>query len=144
MKRRAITAAFVLLFFCALSPLAGYNLHMLLSGRRELCSADPASVLTGLSIPQVRGFTLLGIGVAAVAVAWMLVSQNYIKYRNGMMEIVPGLWTPEPAGQGQYGTARWATEMELSSTFSVALVDAESPLLRELIAHGYDDLEEGN
>lgn len=143
MKKRVITAALVLLFFCTLSPLAAYNLHMILSGQGSYCSIDPAAVLMGLGIPQVLKLTLLGVAVSAIAVAWMLVSHSYIKYRNGMREIVPGLSTPEPDGQGQYGTARWMEPPEISDVFSVVAVDKQTPLLQELMAHGYDDLEGG-
>lgn len=143
MKKRVITAAFVLLFFCVLSPLTAYNLHMILSGQDSFCSIDPAAVLMGLGIPQVLKLTLLGIAVSALAVVWMLVSHSYIKYRNGMREIVPGLSTPDPAGQGQYGTARWMEPNEICDVFSVVTVDKQAPLLQELMARGYDDLEGG-
>lgn len=143
MKKRIMAAALVLLFFCALMPFAAYNLHMVLSKQISLCSADPAVVVVGLSIPQVRGFVFFGIALVALFEIWLLIGPTYIKYRNGMREIVPGLWIPEPAGQGQYGTARWMEPREYGSSFSVAVLDTNSALITSLIAHGEDDLKGG-
>ena len=141
MKRRMITAGFVLLFFCVLAVLGGYNLHMFLSGKLEQCSIDPRTVLAGLAIEQVRLFSLIGIGAGVLFLFWVLFGPSYIKYKNGMRTIIPGIETPEAAGQGQYGTAEWMREADFQDAFYVAVLDTHSKRIQDLTAHGRDDLE---
>lgn len=143
MKRRVVTAVFVLLFFCALALLGGYNLHMILSGNMDQCSIDPGTVLAGLAITQVRLFSLLGIGFGGLLVFWMLFSPSYIKYKNGMRTVIPGVQTPEAAGQGQYGTARWMNEQDYKDAFYVAVLDENAALVQGLMTCGREDMEGG-
>lgn len=143
MKSRIVAAVFTLLLFCALTLFAAYNIHMCLSGQSGLCSIAPATVLAGLAIPQVRGFALLGVATSALIVLWMLFGNSYIKYRNGMREVVPGLWTPEPAGQGQHGTARWMEPKNFGKHFTVVTVDTQSQLVLELISCSQKEVQNG-
>lgn len=143
MKPRIFAAVFTLLLFCVLTLFGAYNLHMCLSGQSGLYSIAPATVLAGLSIPQVRGFALLGLVASVLVVLWMLFGNEYIKYRNGMKEVVPGLWTPEPAGQGQHGTARWLEPSNFSKHFTVVAVDTQSQLVLELISCSREEVRNG-
>lgn len=94
MKRRAIAAVFVLLLFCILSVLGGYNLHMFLSGSPDRCSVDPHTVLAGLAIAQVRLFSFLGACIGGLLVVWMLFGHSYLNYKNHMRDVAPGIRTP--------------------------------------------------
>jgi len=140
MKKRMIPAALVLLVFAVASLYLSYNLHWLLQGREGECSADLFAVLRGLGNPRIRNFFLLFLGVSALAVWYMLVAQSYIKYKSDMQQITPDLETPKAEGQGQYGTARWLSHKKLSKAFGSSAIDVNSQTIRELLRHGYDDL----
>ncbi len=141
MKRRLTAAAVMLLLFSLLAVCCAYNFHQVLSGQMNL-SPLLWICLQGLAIPRVRTWYILLECFAVVAVVWMTFGRDYIKYKSKMRHVCLDIYTPEADGQGQYGTARWMTERELSSAFTVVQLDL-SPETRDLIEHGYDDLEGG-
>ena len=57
-----------------------------------------------------------------------------------MQQIVPGVETPMPAGQGQYGTARCMPKERIPKAFTVIRIDSDSRLIQQLLAEGEDDL----
>lgn len=49
--------------------------------------------------------------------------------------------TPSPAGQKQFGSARWMTDREKKDAFTNCTLNKNDKLIDYLIEHGYDDLE---
>lgn len=142
MKRRLTAAAIMLLFFSLLAVFGAYNIHQVLSGQMDF-SPLLWVCLRGLAVPRIRTWYILLECFAVVAVAWMTFGRDYIKYKSKMRHICLDIYTPEPDGQGQYGTARWMTKREMDRAFTVVSIDHREPMIRELIDHGYDDLVEG-
>lgn len=138
MKRKIILSCILMALSSVASLFVSYNVHCLLSGNRQLCSTNPAVLISGLSEPRIRTFFVICLAVAALAIAYLLVMQNYIKYKSDMQEITPDIRTPKAEGQGQYGTARWLDRKKYSKAFEVVEVDKASPLVSELVVHGYD------
>ena len=58
-----------------------------------------------------------------------------------MIKVTADIKTPAIAGQKQHGSARWQTKKEIYQKFDVARLDKNNPIIKELIEHGYDDLE---
>jgi len=48
---------------------------------------------------------------------------NHKPYQSNLMQITPGLSTPVPAGQKQYGSARWLSEKEIDLAFNSYLLN---------------------
>lgn len=141
MKKKIILSCVLMLVAAVISLLISYNVHCLLSGSRELCTAKPAVLISGLGEPRIRTAFLILLAAAALAIVYMLVMQSYIKYRSDMRAVTPDILTPKAEGQGQYGTARWLESSEFDGTFSAAKVDSRSLLLKELAYKGDEDLE---
>ncbi len=58
-----------------------------------------------------------------------------------LIEITPNIKTPAPAGQRQFGSARWMSNTEKKETFSPCIITKGDKLISYLIEHGYDDIE---
>lgn len=142
MKRRVFVATGFLLLFSLLSVWGANNLHLLLSRQVPAWSFwDCLFAIT--TTPAVwRWFWLLeGFGLL---IAFVILAEGYHnvkKYTGKLRHICPGIDTPEPAGNGEYGTARWMSEDDLEDVWTSIEVDRNSPKLRELAARGRDDLE---
>lgn len=142
MKKRVITAIIVWLILAGvvLPPVVA-DLHALLSKQPGALTIKPWEgwqvLLTG-GIP-LRLYLLLA-ALCALGVLWAVVSSSYINYRSGMIQVTPDIATPAPAGQGQYGTARWLAGKDIPKYYGVAAVQGEA--LEELLAQGKTDYEE--
>lgn len=58
-----------------------------------------------------------------------------------MIKVTADIKTPAIAGQKQHGSARWQTKKEIYQKFDVERLDKNNPIIKDLIEHGYDDLE---
>lgn len=141
MRRRLIAAAICFLILSIASMYAGYNFDRVLSQDTASCSVDPLVVLTGAWAGKARLLTLLLVVASAGGVLFLTLMPEYIKYKSNMIQVVPGVETPEAAGQGQYGTAHWLSKSEIPKVFAPAQIDTDSHLIAELLKHGYDDAQ---
>lgn len=144
MKKRWIFAAiaYAVLAGIPLPPLAK-DLDCFFSRRISELTYHPmdgwSAVLHGGKPLQ---FYLLLAGLLAVLMLAVLLAGNYLDYQSGTVRVTPDITTPAPAGQGQFGTAKWLPEAKISGSFSVWNVPKSDPALRDLIAAGKKDREE--
>lgn len=66
---------------------------------------------------------------------------NNKPYQSDLIKITPNIMTPAPAGQKQFGSARWMTKEEKEKAFSNCVLKKNDKLISYLIKHGYDDIE---
>ena len=140
MKRRITAAVSMFLLFSCLSLILGYNAHQFFS-HQYFFSWSMRVCIRGLAIPAVRSWLALLEGCSLLATVWMCFGREYIKYKSKMIHVCLDIYTPMAEGQGQYGTARWLEEKDKARVFTMVHVDLGTPLLRELIAYGREDLE---
>ncbi len=57
-------------------------------------------------------------------------------YKTKQIVIVPNIKIPAPAGQGQYGTARFMTNKEIDNCFSKLVINPEDDLIKYLLYKG--------
>lgn len=134
MKKRLTIAGIVLLLGALFLPIPALALHALLSREPELLSVSPIVCWKAVwEISQVRQFYLLLLLGELLGLIWIFAAASNLKYRSNMRYITPDIRTPEAAGQGQYGTARWLprnqygaafTQYSLGSLISEELVEA--------------------
>lgn len=142
MKKRVITAIILWLILAGvvLPPVVA-DLHALLSRQTEALTIKPwvgwQVVLEG-ELP-LRLYLLLA-ALCALGVLWAVVSSSYINYKSGMIQVTPDIVTPAPAGQGQYGTARWLEKRQIPKYYAVA--EVKNKALEELLIQGKSDFEE--
>lgn len=142
MKRRIAAAVITLLLFSCLALLGAYNVHQIFSRQLQLSWSLWRCIAAVFGVPEVRRWFLLLECCALLSVIWMIYSRQHIKYKSNTVQICPGIETPVVDGQGQYGTARWLSDQELTIVFTVVTVDTNAALLRQLRQSGADDLKE--
>lgn len=81
----------------------------------------------------IQVFVLLGLV--------LLIASRAVGMESKMIRVTADIKTPAVAGQKQHGSARWQTKKEIFNSFDVARLDKNNAVIRELIKHGYDDLE---
>lgn len=144
MKRKIIISSILMMVFAVAALYISYNVHWILMKQRNMCSTNPLVLISGLSEPRIRTFFIICLITSALFIVYMLVMQNYIKYKSDMQYITPDIQTPKAEGQGQYGTARWQEKAKFSKVFATVQVDKSSAMVKKLIAQGYDDNKENN
>lgn len=144
MKRLFFIATGFLLLFSLLAVWGANNLHLVLS--RDLPTWNFWDCLFALlTSPKVwQWFWILEGGGLLITVT--ILFDRYVgvkKYSGKLIHICDGIDTPETAGNGKYGTARWMSRKEKDDIWTVIDIDRNSPKLRALAAHGRDDLKGG-
>lgn len=76
----------------------------------------------------------------ALGLALLIVSR-IATTESRMTKVTADIKTPAVAGQKQHGSARWQTRKEIYQKFDVARLNKNNPVIKNLIEHGYDDLE---
>ena len=141
MKKRICVALIVFLLGAALVlPPVAVDVHLFLS-RLGGYGWRPAwawqQLVQGGSPWKFYGFFIAGL---ILALFWAVASSPSVQYRSGMYHVAPGINIPRPAGQGQYGTAWWATPKELRRTYTAVRVRKQA--LKELLEAGNKDYQE--
>lgn len=62
-------------------------------------------------------------------------------YQSDLIQITPKISIPVPAGQKQFGSARWMKEEEKNTVFDLCILRENDALIKYLISTGYKDLE---
>lgn len=65
---------------------------------------------------------------------------NNKPYQSDLVKITPNIATPAPAGQKQFGSARWMTNEEKEKSFTTCDLKKNDKLINYLIIHGSDDI----
>ena len=67
--------------------------------------------------------------------------QNSRSYQSDLMKVTDDIEIPVPVGQYQHGSSRWLKEEEKEKVFEAYNLDPSNPVIKELIATGYDGLD---
>lgn len=118
MKRRLLTALFVLPFLLALSALLACNLHRVLSGESGFIWKPQTVLAMLMGVKNVRLFFLAFAACCLLLLLACFVTGGNVRYRNSTVQVVPGLAIPVAAGSGEYGTARFMPKRKLRKCFS--------------------------
>ena len=87
------------------------------------------------------GFYFLLLAGNGLLLLWILFTGSYLKYRSDMQVITPDIITPQAAGQGQFGTARWLKNGNIHRFFAVWKISRKDATFRELMEAGKKDRE---
>lgn len=141
MKKRICVAVGVFLVFAALVfPQAAVDLHLLLAREPGVTFRPDAGWRAVLEGGNPLKFYLFFLACWALLLVWAIVSSACIRYRSGMIRVTPEIQTPQAAGQGQFGTARWAGPKDLRRCYAAAAV--RGPMLKDLKNAGKADFAE--
>lgn len=76
------------------------------------------------------------LGVTIAILVWLNDGKSY---KSNLMEITPEIFIPEPSGQGQFGTARFAKEEEIEKEFEVNILNSNDEIIKKLLKGGGAD-----
>lgn len=68
-------------------------------------------------------------------------TQNSRAYQSDLMKVTDEIKIPVPVGQFQHGSSRWMKEEEKDGVFEVYTISPTDPIIRKLIATGYEGLD---
>lgn len=86
-------------------------------------------------------FISLELLIILLGIFYMVLNDK--TYQSDLIQITPNISTPVPAGQKQFGSARWMTHKEKPKAFPVCIINRNDSVIDYLVEHGYDDLMEG-
>mgnify|MGYP000922975296 CR=1 FL=1 len=87
-------------------------------------------------IRTLKLFFLLELLVILISIFFLLKNDRF--YESSMIEVTPQIKIPAPAGQKQFGSARFMSEDE-KDIFGVIYIKRDK-IIKNLINHGYDDI----
>lgn len=79
-------------------------------------------------------FMILELGVMALSIFYYFMKDNF--YESELMTITPRIKIPVPAGQMQFGSARFINDEEMSNLFTICEVNQKDKLMKELMDFG--------
>ena len=142
-RKWMIVLAVLLVCTVLVIPQLAADVHFFFSKELDSLTLNPlegwAAVLGG-GLPL--RFYLLFTASVALFLVWFVTNENSLNYKDKLQRITPNIATPLPAGQGQFGTARWSGEAEQRRIFTVWSMNRRSPELRTLLQAGMDDRKE--
>ena len=80
-------------------------------------------------------------GLVSLLLVILVMNKKTSQYESAMRRITPDIKTPVAAGQKQHGSAEWLRRDEYKTAFGSYILNPGDPQIKELIKHGYDDLE---
>ncbi|MBR1455465.1 MAG: type IV secretory system conjugative DNA transfer family protein, partial [Lachnospiraceae bacterium] len=60
-------------------------------------------------------------------------SNRMTRYKSNMIKVTDDIYIPEPAGQGQYGTAHFLEKKELDKKYKYNILDENDPVVKKLL-----------
>lgn len=79
--------------------------------------------------------------VLTLLIAVYIMTTKTKAYQSKLQMITPNIYTPVPAGQKQFGSARWMKREEKEKVFSVCKLDTRDSLISYLIKSGDSDIK---
>lgn len=84
-------------------------------------------------------FLLLTAICTFVSISALFLKPSGKHIKTDTVKLTPNIEIPAPAGQGQYGTARFATEAEQTKQYAAIKIEKSNPIIRMLINEGKED-----
>lgn len=91
-----------------------------------------------------KGASIIFLGIETFIILGLIAAQisRVTAYKSELTKITDDIYIPKPAGENQYGSARFYSKKEINEVFNVITVNKHHELIKNLIVHGYDDLYE--
>lgn len=139
-KIKVITVLLILFLGTILNLYFSTLLHELLSkGISELNLPSLKSSIHSIKIDEKHLYLFISFQATIILGSILYLVTNNKPYQSDLIKITPNIMTPAPAGQRQFGSARWMTKDEKEKNFSTCIIKKNDKLINYLIKHGYDD-----
>lgn len=139
-RSRLIIEFFIIIFGSLINIYFSTLFHQILSGGEIEVPNIKMFIISIRDKNHLKLFFSLELLVLLLGIIY--ISINDKTYQSDLIEITPNISTPAPAGQKQFGSARWMTNEEKKKTFPICKIDKTDKVIDYLIKHGYDDLKD--
>lgn len=117
-------------------------MHKMLSREAVTFTLVPLwECISGLFTEQRQGMLFLSFECFVILCCVLFFVQNSRSYQSDLMKVTDDIEIPVPVGQYQHGSSRWLKEEEKEKVFEAYNLDPFNPVIKELIATGYDGLD---
>lgn len=117
-------------------------MHKMLSREAVTFTLVPLwECISGLFTEQRQGMLFLSFECFVILCCVLFFVQNSRSYQSDLMKVTDDIEIPVPVGQYQHGSSRWLKEEEKEKVFEAYNLDPSNPVIKELIATGYDGLD---
>ena len=124
--KKVVVLSITFFILIAVSLVLSYNLHMVFTGG-EIVLFDPKLHIMSLSNSKIRQFFGLFSVASLLFIFYLVFAQYYMNMASGRQRITPKVSIPAAAGEGQYGTAKFATSKDIEKDFqSIKIKDITS------------------
>ncbi len=141
-KIKTITIILILILGSIFNLYFSTLLHQILSKEiSELALPSLKSCIYSLKTNANHLYLYMAFQITIILGGILYLVTNNKPYQSDLVKITPNIMTPAPAGQKQFGSARWMTQEEKDKVFSTCVLKKNDKLISYLIEHGYDDIE---
>ena len=142
LKEKILLSSFLLLLSSVINLWFSASLHNLMTKKQSTLTWIPLwNCLVGLITQKQQLLLFLSFEGMIVLCCFLFWIQNDKGYQSRLMKITEDIYTPEPVGQYQHGSARWLKEKEKGQVFAYQTIDPNHKVIQELLKTGYDDLD---
>ena len=142
MKRKSIVAVIICIAALFINIYFSTIVHELMNQSfKGVTSLTLSHCIGSIKANQSQFIIFLSLQLFVMLGVALLLLNRYGDYISNMTKVTKDIRTPVSAGESQHGSARWLSKKEQYKTFETAKISPKNPVIRELITHGYDDLE---
>lgn len=143
LKKLIAAALLFLLIAGLLLPLAATNAHYYFSKEYRSFTLHLGSCWEMLLTSNlVKSFYAVFAVLTALWIYWIFWGYRIFNTDTPMQKITPDIYTPCPAGNGQFGTAKWMDKRQLGKFFSSWKVARRKDWYGQLISAGKETYKE--
>lgn len=141
-KGKILIALFVVIVGTVISIYFSTYLHNLLSNLPGPLVPTFSESLSSIIANKQNRLLFLSFEVFTFLIAVYIITTKDKAYQSDLQKITPNIYTPVPAGQKQFGSARWMKSEEKVKMFSVCKLDKKDRLITHLLKSGDSDIYE--
>lgn len=141
-KIKVTTVLLILIIGTILNLYFSTLLHELLSkGISDLNLPSLKISIDSLKVDKDHLYLFIAFQAIIILGSILYLVTNNKPYQSDLVKITPNIATPAPAGQKQFGSARWMTKEEKEKNFSTCVIKKNDKLINYLMVHGSDDID---
>lgn len=134
LKARIILFLLVLIFGTILAFYLSTYMHLFLVGEFDGFKLyDVEYILNSFKLDSNHSKLFLCLEIFVLLISGYFLLLNDKPYQSDLIVVTPQISTPKPAGQKQFGSARWMTVNEKGKEFRIAKIKRYDSLISNLI-----------
>jgi len=142
LKARSILSSLIFVVGTVLVIYFSTYMHLILSKTFEGIKLYKLEyILDSLKLSSSHLKLFLSFEALVLLISALFFFTNDKPYQSDLVQITPDISTPVPAGQKQFGSAKWMKEDEKNKLFSFVKLKENDPFIKYLIGSGLNDIQ---